>query len=604
MAYKALYRKYRPKSFDDVKGQDHIVQTLKNIILNHKISHAYLFSGPRGVGKTSVAKIFANVVNCGHGEDLTKLCESCIEKADQNFDVIEMDAASNNGVNEIRDLRDKIQHSPASENYKVYIIDEVHMLSKGAFNALLKTLEEPPAHAIFILATTDPQKIPLTILSRVQRYNFRKISNQVLINQIKEVLDKEKIKYEDSTIAYIARLATGGMRDALSIVDQAAAYGNGKISLKDVMYAFGITSNESLIQIVNYLYQSKIKEVLILFNNLKNAGIDSNQFVQSLIELFKDYLIYAKSNDANLLELLSLEELNTLKIDVNFAFNSSEKLYKLFKELIFSENPLQLIELYLIKLNQTNELQNSKEQTMSIDVNKKKPKKDDTIKTVLNQTQELVLEANRDADDNFSLDQDLLSSNFEIEEDYDDGLVSTAEIQLDDEIQNMPKPVVIPAFDSKYKNLKTFKSNLSKKDLINLLKQSTLTFLNRYKSNLDIVINTVQNPIYSDLITVLKKCKIAAAGPNYMIFISKNVPELVYLQENGYNSNIQKFIQDYFEDYKHLYCIMSDDYKETAKDFAAKMKDAKFDTSFTVPGPVVLQNVKSPTGKLFDKFKK
>ncbi|VEU67765.1 DNA-directed DNA polymerase (plasmid) [Mesomycoplasma conjunctivae] len=180
---------------------------------------------------------------------------------------------------------------------------------------------------------------------------------------------------------------------------------------------------------------------------------------------------------------------------------------------------------------------------MSIDVNKKKPKKDDTIKTVLNQTQELVLEANRDADDNFSLEQDLLSSNFEIEEDYDDGLVSTAEIQLDDEIQNMPKPVVIPAFDSKYKNLKTFKSNLSKKDLINLLKQSTLTFLNRYKSNLDIVINTVQNPIYSDLITVLKKCKIAAAGPNYMIFISKNVPELVYLQENGYNSNIQKFIK-------------------------------------------------------------
>ncbi|UUD35392.1 DNA polymerase III subunit gamma/tau [Mycoplasmopsis caviae] len=600
MAYKALYRKYRPKSFDDVKGQDHIVQTLKNIILNQKISHAYLFSGPRGVGKTSVAKIFANVVNCGHGEDLTKLCESCAKRSEQNFDVIEMDAASNNGVNEIRDLRDKIQHSPASGNYKVYIIDEVHMLSKGAFNALLKTLEEPPAHAIFILATTDPQKIPLTILSRVQRYNFRKISNSVLVGQIKDVLDKESIKYEDSTINYIARLATGGMRDALSIVDQAAAYGNGEISLKDVMYAFGVTSNESLIQIANYLYEGKIKEVLLLFNNLKNAGIDSNQFVQGLIELFKDYLIYSKSKDANLLELLSLEELNTLKIDTTFAFSSSEKLYKLFKELFYTESPFHLIELYLIKLNQT---QNNKEKTMSIDQDKMKVKKEDTIKTVLNQTQELVLEANKEADDNFSIDQDLLSSNFDVE-DYDDGLVSTAEIQLDDEIQNMPKPIAIPAFDSKYKSLKSFKSNLSKKELINLLKQSTLTFINKYKSNLEIVIGTVQNPIYNDLISVLKKCKITAAGPGFMIFISKNIPELSYLQENGYNSNIQKFIQDYFEDYKHLYCFGTDEFKEIAKEFAQKMKEGKLDTSFSAPGPVILQNVKSPTGKLFEKFKK
>ena len=243
--YQALYRKYRPSTFEDVIGQDVIVKTLKNEISNNHISHAYLFTGPRGTGKTSIAKILAKTVNCEHlnGFQPCEVCVSCTQINNrQTTDIFEIDAASNNGVDEIRELKSKVNLVPSTSKYKVYIIDEVHMLTTGAFNALLKTLEEPPSHIIFILATTDPHKIPSTILSRCQRFDFKKISDKKIVERLKYIVKKEKINIEEDALYEIARLSDGGMRDSISMLDQVLAFSESTITVKEVHEVNGTLS--------------------------------------------------------------------------------------------------------------------------------------------------------------------------------------------------------------------------------------------------------------------------------------------------------------------------------------------------------------------------
>ena len=244
--YQVLYRKYRPKTLQEVAGQDIVVKILKNSLKNDKLSHAYLFSGPRGTGKTSIAKILARVINCSNPVDYSPCnkCVSCTQK--NNVDIIEIDAASNNGVDEIRELKNKINLVPSFGKYKIYIIDEVHMLSIGAFNALLKTLEEPPAHAMFILATTEPHKIPVTILSRCQRLDFKKISEESIFKRLNEIVEKEKINIDPEAIKEIARLSDGGMRDAISMLDQASSYSDDKIELTDIYEINGIITKKMM----------------------------------------------------------------------------------------------------------------------------------------------------------------------------------------------------------------------------------------------------------------------------------------------------------------------------------------------------------------------
>lgn len=248
MSYTALYRKFRPTSFDEVKGQDHIVQTLKNQINANRIGHAYLFCGTRGTGKTSVAKIFAKAVNCEHPVDGSPCNECDVCKginSGSSMNVIEIDAASNNGVDNIRQIRDEIQYTPSSGKYTVYIIDEVHMLSIGAFNALLKTLEEPPSYVLFILATTEPHKIPITILSRCQRYDFKRISIDTIVNRLAELMEKENIEVEEKALQYVAKAADGSMRDALSLLDQCIAFYLGqKLTYENVLEVLGAVDNE------------------------------------------------------------------------------------------------------------------------------------------------------------------------------------------------------------------------------------------------------------------------------------------------------------------------------------------------------------------------
>ena len=298
--YQALYRKYRPKNFDEVVGQDVIVKTLKNSIENNRISHAYMFTGPRGTGKTSTAKIFAKMINCKQLVNGIPCgnCECCLQSDNnQNVDIIEIDAASNNGVDEIRELKNKVSLVPSISKYKVYIIDEVHMLSTSAFNALLKTLEEPPAHVIFILATTDPHKVLPTILSRCQRFDFKKVSDLCIKKRLDEISKLEDISIDDDALIEIARLANGGMRDALSIYDQVIAFSDGKISSDDVHEVNGTITQENLKLFVEKIKNNNLKEIFSYIDDFEVKGKNFLKLVEELILFYKNILISKKVSD-------------------------------------------------------------------------------------------------------------------------------------------------------------------------------------------------------------------------------------------------------------------------------------------------------------------
>lgn len=299
MAYQALYRKWRPRTFDGVVGQTAITDTLKNAIKRGKISHAFLFAGPRGTGKTSCAKIFAKALNCTNlqGGEPCNDCENCLA-ADQGTmnDIIEIDAASNNGVDEIRDIRDKVKYAPTQGKYKVYIIDEVHMLSMGAFNALLKTLEEPPEHVVFILATTELQKVPATIISRTQRYNFKRIDQHDLIARMTYILGQEKIDFEEKALEVIAQVADGGMRDSLSILDQILSYDQDKVKYEDALRITGYAAQEKIEQVLLDLLNCETSAALEIVHALLQDGASTKNILDELISLTVKGMLAIKSN--------------------------------------------------------------------------------------------------------------------------------------------------------------------------------------------------------------------------------------------------------------------------------------------------------------------
>ncbi|QJD72478.1 DNA polymerase III subunit gamma/tau [Lactobacillus acetotolerans] len=316
MAYQALYRKWRPRTFDSVVGQKDITDTLKNAIKRGTISHAFLFAGPRGTGKTSCAKIFAKALNCTNlqdGEPCNK-CANC-RAADNGSmpDIIEIDAASNNGVDEIRDIRDKAKYAPTQGKYKVYIIDEVHMLSIGAFNALLKTLEEPPEHVVFILATTELQKVPATIISRTQRYNFKRISKADLEKRMKYILDQEKIKYDDKALAVIAQVADGGMRDALSILDQLLSYEKGSVNYNDALQITGFAAKENIEKILLALLNKDAGNALKETQKELRSGASSKNILDELIDMATNALMISKAGGSDESGFISDELVQKIK---------------------------------------------------------------------------------------------------------------------------------------------------------------------------------------------------------------------------------------------------------------------------------------------------
>lgn len=355
MAYQALYRKYRPTNFDEVVGQTHIIQTLKNAIVQNRIAHAYLFCGPRGTGKTSIAKIFAKTLNCTNSQDAPcGVCENCKMAANGSHpDIIEIDAASNNGVDEVRNLIDKVKYAPMQGKYKIYIIDEVHMMTSGAFNALLKTIEEPPAHVIFIFATTEPNKVLPTIISRCQRFDFNKVSMHDIKYRLSVVCKNEGIEIDENGLTLIAQLADGGMRDALSILDQCVAYCSSHIDENDIRKIYGVVTSEDIGKLFYSVYKKDVDSFVKDIQKYSDMGMDIKRLTADFIHMLKDSLILDYSENSTLVSDMNKDMIRKyFKLaPINFRIKCMEELMDTYNKYTYASNALDYLEASLLKIS-------------------------------------------------------------------------------------------------------------------------------------------------------------------------------------------------------------------------------------------------------------
>ena len=355
MAYQALYRKYRPTNFDEVVGQTHIIQTLKNAIVQNRIAHAYLFCGPRGTGKTSIAKIFAKTLNCTNNQDAPcGVCENCKMAANGSHpDIIEIDAASNNGVDEVRNLIDKVKYAPMQGKYKIYIIDEVHMMTSGAFNALLKTIEEPPAHVIFIFATTEPNKVLPTIISRCQRFDFNKVSMHDIKYRLSVVCKNEGIEIDENGLTLIAQLADGGMRDALSVLDQCVAYCSSHIDVNDIRKIYGVVTSEDIGKLFYSVYKKDVDSFVKDIQKYSDMGMDIKRLTADFIHMLKDSLILDYSENSTLVSDMNKDMIRKyFKLaPINFRIKCMEELMDTYNKYTYASNALDYLEASLLKIS-------------------------------------------------------------------------------------------------------------------------------------------------------------------------------------------------------------------------------------------------------------
>ena len=398
MEYISLYRKYRPRTFSDVVGQEVVVKILKNSILNNKISHAYIFSGPRGTGKTSIAKIFSKAVNCLNTADgdLCNNCENCLQNIDEEIDIIEIDAASNNGVDEIREIRNNVKLMPVHLKYKVYIIDEVHMLSTSAFNALLKTLEEPPKHVIFILATTEFNKIPSTVISRCQKFDFKKITIKQLEGRLKYILEKENKTLNDDVISLIAKLSDGGLRDAINTLDQVISLDKENITTDDVYNLIGDVSEQKILNLLENIVSGNIKETLKNINEYYEEGKNFINICERLQLLVRNIIIF-NNTDNYFDKEYEKKLLDFSHIELDYCEEMSNELFNLINELKRTNNQkiiteISFLKMCLMKNKKENTIKNSTINTTSnIDSNNRQ----NQVEPIISQEEQNIEESSK-----------------------------------------------------------------------------------------------------------------------------------------------------------------------------------------------------------------
>ena len=550
--YQALYRKYRPLYFSDVVGQDMIVKTLKNSIITESFGHAYMFNGSRGTGKTTVSKIFARSVNClnpKEGEACGK-CENCKNAFEKEcVDIIEIDAASNNGVDEIRKIIDNINLVPSKLKYKVYIIDEVHMLSIGAFNALLKTLEEPPEHVIFILATTDPQKVPSTIISRCQCFNFNRLADETIVEQLKKVAKKEKIKVDNEVLNEIAYFSNGGMRDSLGYLDQLRAYTDDNITLSDFYDLNGLISNKDLAELVTNILDSNIEKVLSSLNNFNVLGKNLIQIIYQLSEYIRNTIVDYYTNKEN-------------KIDIGKYINLNYYLTKNFVDIKRVDNPKLFIEMLLIKYVNDNNEENVFKEEVSLNKVSRETFVEETKSLVINPFENNPLNNKNEKENNITETVEIESVSEEKNEKNisDDVPRETSGLFIKRKVSNINEIMNVRFINTLLKGNKKLKEQELKD--IEKLRNNSFDLEKGYLSN---------NLLDGTLCVVSPECSVFCFDHNSIV--DQNLLEL---------DEITSIYQKTLNTNKNLCFISKAEWDKVSKDFALKFKSGTVDEFYSI----------------------
>ncbi len=544
--YQTLYRKYRPNNFDEVVGQDVIIKTLKNAILKNKLSHAYLFTGPRGTGKTSVAKILAKTINCENLKEYIPCnkCVSCTQiNNKQTIDIIEIDAASNNGVDEIRELRNKVNLVPSVGKYKVYIIDEVHMLTTGAFNALLKTLEEPPNHAVFILATTEPHKIPITILSRCQRFDFKKIGLNNMIDRLKYIIKQENIDAEDNVLKEISRLSDGCMRDALSILDQVVAYADDKITIDDVHEINGTIAQAKLKEFITAIVDNDYEYTFKLIEQYDNDG-------KNFIKLTEEIILFLK----NVLLNINVENF--------FVEDSEEKsIYDELSKKFDNEKIIRYIKIFNEAIYNMKKASNVKiifEMTLIEIINYKQPKQEN---------------------------------------------IQNIQVIKQEQINNKPQQEENKKVEKQNKKIEPKTEKIKDKNLEKLVNIRINNCLCKFdkkqllslKSKIEEIRLLIINPDYSELAAMIIDGELKAASDEYIIFVFGNSRDSDNFNEKMYE--IDKMLSEQFDKQYKTVAVDQENWNNIKQEFNNKLKKYEY-----IEEPTLDMKKNTEIEELFDEI--